>query len=197
MKIKITGRQYSDEVRYTEWDSKKEFPMFDIEVAKQVWEIEASSLKEAEEWLAKNHPDMYMGANIICENGDFSCIAVPCDEYGKGNYETQGARIAWVNAHFAPKKIWTEAQIMDLIQTNDTVLYRALKKLYAEQTADEQYSGETKERNGRDFNGVDSRFLSSVSEFLIQRGFLTTKQKAATRRMLKKYNTQLTRLANA
>ncbi len=94
-------------------------------------------------------------------------------------------------------KIWTEAEIANLIQTNDTVLYRALKKLYAEQTADEQYSGETKERNGRGFNGVDSKFLSSVSEFVTARGFLTEKQKIVTRRMLKKYNKQLTRLANA
>lgn len=93
-------------------------------------------------------------------------------------------------------KVWTEAEIKSLIQTNDEVLYRALRKLYTEQTADEQYSGETRERNGRGFNGVDSRFLSSVSEFLLKRGFLTTKQKTATRRMLVKYNKQLTRLAN-
>ena len=93
-------------------------------------------------------------------------------------------------------RIWTEAEIKSLIQTNDEVLYRALRKLYAEQTADEQYSGETRERNGRGFNGVDSRFLSSVSEFLLKRGFLTTKQKTVARRMLVKYNKQLTRLAN-
>lgn len=93
-------------------------------------------------------------------------------------------------------RIWTEAEIKSLIQTNDEVLYRALKKLYGEQTSSEQYSGETRERNGRGFNGVDSRFLSSVSEFLLKRGFLTTKQKVATRRMLVKYNKQLTRLAN-
>lgn len=99
MKIKIIGRQYSEEARYSDWDSKREFPRFD-EVAKQEWEIEASNLKEAEEWLAKNHPDMYMGANIICENNDFSCLAVPCIEYGIGNYETQSARIAWVKGRY-------------------------------------------------------------------------------------------------
>ena len=95
------------------------------------------------------------------------------------------------------KRVWTAEEISDLIQTNDTVLYRALKKLYAEQTDSEQAQGETRERNGRGFNGIDSRFLSSVSEFLIKHGFLTSKQKSATRRMLKKYNKQLTRLANA
>ena len=196
MKIKITGRKYSEEARYAEWDAQKEFPDYD-KVAEQEWEIEASSVKDAEAWLAKNHPDMYMGSNISSENGDFSAQAVPGNFYGAGNFETQSARIAWVRREIAPKKVWTEAEIQNLIQTNDTVMYRALKKLYAEQTSDEKRSGETRERNGRGFNGVDSRFLSSVSEFLIQRGFLTTKQKAATRRMLKKYNTQLTRLANA
>jgi len=93
-------------------------------------------------------------------------------------------------------RIWTEEEIKSLIQTNDTVLYRALKKLYAEQTADEQATGETREHNGKGFNGIDAKFLSSVSEFLIARGFLTAKQKVATRRMLKKYTKQLTKLAN-
>ena len=198
MKCTITGRKYSEEARYAEWDTKKEFPCYD-KVAEQVWEIEASSLDEATEWLAKNHPDMFMGCNISCENGDFAAYAVPSAGYfwGKGNFETQSARTECVKKMYAPKKVWTEAQIADLIQTNDTVLYRALKKLYNEQTDAEQDMGETKERNGRGFNGIDSKFLSSVSEFLIKHGFLTSKQKSVTRRMLKKYNKQLTRLANA
>ena len=117
-------------------------------------------------------------------------------------YEAYIEKEGWItipdyyNKVYNPKKVWTEAQIAELIQTNDTVLYRALKKLYSEQTADEQDMGETKERNGRGFNGADSRFLSSVSEFLNRNGFLTTKQKSATRRMLVKYTKQLTRLAN-
>lgn len=95
------------------------------------------------------------------------------------------------------KKIWTEEEIKSLIQTNDKVLYGALKKLYAEQTADEQRAECTRERNGAGFNSIDAQFLSSVAQFLIRAGFLTEKQKAATRRKLVKYNKQLTRLANA
>lgn len=94
------------------------------------------------------------------------------------------------------ERIWTEQEIKDLVQTNDKVLYGALKKLYACQTEDEQRVGETTENNGVGFNGADSRFLSSVAEFLISRGFLTDKQKAVTRKKLVKYNKQLTRLAN-
>lgn len=95
------------------------------------------------------------------------------------------------------KRVWTEEEIKSLVQTNDKVLYGALKKLYAEQTADERKAECTRERNGAGFNSVDAKFLSSVAEFLKRTGFLTEKQKAATRRKLVKYNKQLTRLANA
>lgn len=95
MTIKIIGRKYSDTATYGDWDTEKEFPTF-AKVAEQTWEIEAETLDEAEGWLIENHPDMYMGASIICENGDFSCIAVPCSEYGEGNYETTATRIDFV-----------------------------------------------------------------------------------------------------
>lgn len=94
------------------------------------------------------------------------------------------------------KRTWTENEIKTLIQENDKVLYRALKRLYAEQTADEQSSKETTERNGVGFNGADGHFLSSCSEFLIKRGFLSDKQKVIVRRKMVKYTKQLTRLAN-
>ena len=95
------------------------------------------------------------------------------------------------------KRIWTEEEIRNLVQTNDKVLYGAIKKLYAEQTADEQRAGQTKHHNGVGFNGADSRFMSSIAEFLKRTGFLTDKQKVVARRKLVKYNKQLTRLANA
>lgn len=93
-------------------------------------------------------------------------------------------------------RVWTEDEIKELVQTNDTVLYGALKKLYACQTADEQAEGHTKEYNGMGFNGVDSPILSSMAEFLLKTGFLTPKQKIIVRKKLVKYNKQLTKLAN-
>ena len=96
----------------------------------------------------------------------------------------------------AEKRIWTEEEIKNYIQTNDTVLYGALKKLYDCQTADEQASGHTNHYNGAGFNGVDAPILSSMAEFLIKTGFLTTKQKVIVRKKLVKYNKQLTKLAN-
>lgn len=95
------------------------------------------------------------------------------------------------------KRIWTEEEIKNLIQTNDKVLYAAFKKLYACQTDDEQNVGETHHINGVGFNGVDAPILSSMAEFLIKTGFLTPKQKVVVRKKLVKYNKQLTKLANA
>lgn len=96
----------------------------------------------------------------------------------------------------ASTKVWKEEEIKVLIATNDKVLYGALKKLYEYQTLDEQREGETTHRNGVGFNGVDSKFLSSVAEFLVKTGFLTSKQKYLVRKKLVKYNKQLTKIAN-
>lgn len=93
MKIKVTGRRYSENATYCSWDSDKEYPSYE-QVEAQTWEIEAATLHDGVRWLAENHPAYYMGANVSCENGDFACLAVPCGEYGKGNYETEAARIA-------------------------------------------------------------------------------------------------------
>ena len=94
-------------------------------------------------------------------------------------------------------RTWTVEEIKELVQTNDKVLYGALKKLYACQTAEEQSYGETVENNGVGFNGCDSRILSSMAEFLIQRGYLSDKQKVIVRKKLVKDSKQLTNLANA
>lgn len=93
-------------------------------------------------------------------------------------------------------RIWTEEEIKKLVQENDEVLYGALKKLYACQTADEQAIGDTHVINGMGFNGVDAPILSSMAEFLKKTGFLTPKQKIICRKKLVKYNKQLTKLAN-
>lgn len=93
-------------------------------------------------------------------------------------------------------RTWTAEEIKELVQTNDKVLYGALKKLYACQTADEKAYGETVESNGVGFNGADAKILSSMAEFLNKTGFLTEKQKVIVRKKLVKYNKQLTKLAN-
>lgn len=100
MKIKVIGRKYTEQAFYSNWDAAKEFPHYE-KVAEHTWEIEADTLDAGKKWLAKNHPDMFMGGNVICENGDFTCLAVPCGEYGTGNFETIAARVAYVKKYEA------------------------------------------------------------------------------------------------
>jgi len=128
------------------------------------------------------------------------CNGIPweCENAGK---ETENKLAKWlaernVEIEAEKKRVWSEDEIKNLIQTNDEVLYRALKKLYECQTTDEKRSGCTKEYNGKGFNSVDAKFMTSVSEFLIKVGYLTEKQKVATRKVIIKYTKQLTRIAN-
>lgn len=95
-----------------------------------------------------------------------------------------------------PRRVWTEEEIRELVQTNDKVLYGALRKLYDCQTADEIAEGTANHRNGAGFNGVDAGIMTSFCEFLNRTGFLTIKQKDICRRKMIKYTRQLTALAN-
>lgn len=155
--------------------------------------IEAHSDEEfSDEDFAGNQPDPEIAKIIDTAWENFR------KNSGKyGNYYNAIQELLEDEPEKPSKKEWSQDEIRKLIQTNDKVLYGALKKLYAEQTSDEQRAGETKIHNGVGFNGADSRFLSSVSEFLIRRGFLTDKQKFIVRKKLVKYAGQLTRLANA
>lgn len=95
------------------------------------------------------------------------------------------------------KKVWTVEEITKLLQTNDEMLYRSMKKLYQLQTADEKLMKSTHETNGVGFNKIDAEFMTSLCEFLMWRGFLTDKQKLIARKRIMKYAKQLTKIANA
>ena len=92
---------------------------------------------------------------------------------------------------------WTKETILDKLDNSDEMVKRSLLRLYAEQTADEHAMGATTEHNGFGFNGVDSEFLSSVAKFLTEKGYLSPKQVAWTRKKIRKYAGQLTTLANS
>lgn len=93
-------------------------------------------------------------------------------------------------------KEWTVEEIKSLITKNDTVVCKALIQLYNQQTAVEQLCHHTKAHNNVGFNYIDSKFLTSCSEFYIKSGFLTSRQVNAVRRLIMKYSKQLTWLAN-
>jgi len=71
------------------------------------------------------------------------------------------------------------------------VVAGCLVVLYASQTAEEQGSHTTRERNGMGFNAFDAAFGSSLAEQVIGKGKLTTTQVAVGRKILRKYVNQI------
>lgn len=137
--------------------------------------------------------------NEIMEEFGLKNWGVPCTNERPDELEEHLTQ--WLLAHDIiveqkAKRVWTEEEIKFLVQNNDKVLYGALKNLYNCQTADEQSSAETTHANGAGFNALDAEFLTSCAKFLLERGFLTDRQKVIVRKKLVKYNKQLTRLAN-
>ena len=95
---RVCGAKYNEEPRYYTWDADKKFPEYTV-VNKQEWTIDADSLNDAEKWFIANYPDYFMGGSIQCITPnvcEFCMYAIPCCEYGTGNYETVAARIAFV-----------------------------------------------------------------------------------------------------
>ena len=95
---KIIGWLYDTKPFFSDWDTRKEYPSYRlIPESKVEWRLkakDATCIDNASEWLLKNHPDYWMGANIIqeCPSGNFSMHAAPGAEYGRGNFETYAAR---------------------------------------------------------------------------------------------------------
>ena len=74
-------------------------------------------------------------------------------------------------------------------------LCRAVVAIYKRQTNEEQQVQETKELNGRGFNGRDAFILSSFAKQYLAKGYLSHKQIAIARRKMIKYCGQLVAIA--
>ena len=95
-------------------------------------------------------------------------------------------------------KRWTKEAIVDLIDNNDKAVARALLRIYAAQTSDEQATQGTRHTNGVGFNSVDAPTLTSIAQRCMQYGgTLTPKQTDLVRRRIRKYARQLADIANA
>lgn len=79
---------------------------------------------------------------------------------------------------------------MELLK-NDEMTIGALISLYGQQELDEQAIGSTHHQNARGFNAVDANILTSISQFYLDKGFLTPKQIGLVRTKLPKYEKQL------
>jgi hypothetical protein len=89
----------------------------------------------------------------------------------------------------------TAVDIEIKILEDDRWLYRAILAVYARQTAPEQASRHTVERNGVGFSGVDAKLLSQFAEDLKKYGTLLQWKKNVARRKIIKYTKQLLDIA--
>lgn len=91
---------------------------------------------------------------------------------------------------------YTANDIKEMLKDSDKAVLRGLIRIYSLQTASEQSVGDTMNLNGVGFSGADAKFLSSVAQQYIQRGTLTKKQIAFTRKNMMRYASQLAKVAN-
>mgnify|MGYP000438022525 CR=1 FL=1 len=72
--------------------------------------------------------------------------------------------------------------IINLLETNDKAIARALVVLNERQTADEQATEDTRHRNGRGFRPCHARMGTSMAKGYLRFGRLTEKQVAYWRK---------------
>jgi hypothetical protein len=76
----------------------------------------------------------------------------------------------------------TKTLIVELLNTNDKAVGRALVALYARQTESEKSAETTINLNGEGFTPADAFVGSSMAQFFAARGYLTEKQLAYWRK---------------
>jgi len=86
--------------------------------------------------------------------------------------------------------------VRNQISRSDIWAKKALLKIYANQTDDEQNRGETVEDNGIGFTGADAEILSSFSRQLTTKGWLSPKQMSIVMKKMPKYHRQIIQLSD-
>jgi len=81
--------------------------------------------------------------------------------------------------------------LVDLLNTNDKAVWRAVHRIYQRQTEAEKAVGDTCVYNGVGFSGADAQILSSLAQFYEKNHYLTMKQTVIARKKMKKYTRQL------
>ncbi len=96
-------------------------------------------------------------------------------------------------AHIDPLivKNWIKTECDPNNPAHRAALVRALGYVYANQTADEKASKDTKHLNGQGFNGREAGFLSSVYENAQKYGTITVRQAECLIKSLPKYARQI------
>lgn len=94
------------------------------------------------------------------------------------------------------KRVWTNDEIKNLLENNDTMVIRSLIQLYNKQEEAEKEMYQTKFDNGVGFNGVDAKILTGIAKFYLQHKRMSPKQISLVRSRIMKYSNQLTKIAN-
>ncbi len=100
------------------------------------------------------------------------------------------------------------AFIKDKLHTDDRWVLKGLYTIFQKQTEDEKNVGETVEHNTVGFTGVDGKFLTSLTEQMLKKGFkvenlrqytltsfFSDKQAAILKNKMPKYARQLNKIA--
>jgi hypothetical protein len=85
----------------------------------------------------------------------------------------------------------TRDSIKLLLSTNDEAVKRAIAAITARQTSQEVRAQATIDRNGRGWNGLDAKFMTSLAAQLLVNNWLSPRQLVVARRKLMKYAGQL------
>jgi len=92
---------------------------------------------------------------------------------------------------------WTKEKIVEMLNTNDKAVSRAVVAIYKRQTASERVSGTTQIQNNIGFNHADARYLTYCAEYVIKNNRqLSGKHLEKCRKRIAKYWKQLIDIAN-
>lgn len=93
--------------------------------------------------------------------------------------------------------MWTKERIIEMLETNDKAVTRAVIAIYNLQTATEQQTQSTRVTNNVGFNHADAPYLSYCAKYAIQKNaILSGKHLAKSRTRIRKYWKQLLDIAN-
>lgn len=93
--------------------------------------------------------------------------------------------------------MWTKDQIVEMLETNDKAVTRAVIAIYKRQTASEQAAQTTQVSNNVGFNHSDAPYLSYCAKYAMnKKTYLSGKHLEKSRNRVKKYWKQLLDIAN-
>ena len=93
-------------------------------------------------------------------------------------------------------KVWTEAAIIALLQSNNRAVERAILAIFARQTEDEKSTESTRHENSRGFSAADARTGSYMARWMSSGKRLDGKFLDKARKMAVKYRKHLVEVAN-